>query len=205
MRSAAWVVFMLSALAMASIAFAYVPPPDPSTLFNPIYASHRWLLTTHALFAGLALMLTPFQLLPRLQRIPSLHRRLGWAYVSFAMIGAAAGIAMAPLSLGGPVATLGFATFGTVWIASTWLGVSAIRQGELAQHRRWMWASAGMAYTAVTFRLGDAGLLAFGVPTSLRHDVMTWACWIPNLAFTEWLSRRRTTQAESVRTATPAL
>lgn len=90
---------------------------------------------------------------------------------------------------------MGFVTFGALWVVSTWLGVFAVRQGVLALHRRLMFVSVAMAYSAVTFRIGLVLLVSFGLGESAAHDVMAWACWIPNVVFVECMSRRRSRSA----------
>lgn len=190
----AWVLFALSVMVVVSSAVEVVTRTDPGGLSNPVFAAHGGLLTTHALAAGLALALAPFQLVPRLQHVPAVHRSLGWAYVGSATIGGVTGVAMGPLSLGGASATVGFATFGGLWVVSTWLGVFAIgqthRQGGRVLHRRLMLVSVAVAFSAVTFRIGQAFLVSAGLEEAAVWDVMAWACWIPNVVFVEWLSRR---------------
>jgi hypothetical protein len=35
-----------------------------------------------------------------------------------------------------------------------------------------------------------------GVPFAVCYPVIAWMCWLPNLAFAEWLVRRKRTPAQ---------
>ena len=152
---------------------------------------------TGMLFAVLA---GPFQFRPRLRaRHRGVHRALGKLYVAGAIVGALGGLYMAQFSASGPPSDLGFALLAIAVLVTTTLGFVRIRQGRVQSHREWMVRSYALIFAAVTLRLEVAFLeQAFG-----EHDgyaIVAWACWVPNLAFAEWLIRARIRQAaKSVR------
>ena len=143
----------------------------------------------HTSFAGLALLLAPWQFVGGLRRnYPLVHRWAGRAYVGCVVI---SGVAAYPVALGttaGPIATAGFTLMATAWLATTLVAWRAVRRHRYAAHRRWMIRSFALALSAVTLRI------ALLVPMQLELDFMpiyrvtSWASWTLNLLLAElWL------------------
>jgi uncharacterized membrane protein len=198
-RCALWSVATLLSLLVVVVAAGYFRF-DPSTYFTEqrsVYLAHRLPLYVHIGGACLALATAPWQLSRALRRrLPRLHRATGRVYVAGVMVGGVGGLAMAPLSYGGPVAHLGFAVLALAWLTTTGLGLAAVRRGDLDRHRRWMVRSFALTFAAVTLRLylgTYLGLQAAGlapVAYSTAYAAIAWLAWVPNLALAWRLTSR---------------
>jgi uncharacterized membrane protein len=85
--------------------------------------------------------------------------------------------------------------------ASIILGVTAIRDRDIARHRAWMTRAyalgLGAGTQAFTVGFGEA---AFGAG-EVRTDLMMGAAWAINLAVAEWIIRRPATRPAPARAA----
>ena len=197
MRKVGWAVMAVLAVLVAVYATAVLLLPG----FGPPFLAERRLTVPLALTAHLAgslwaLAVGPFQLNGRL-RAASLqrHRWIGRSYVVGVLIGGLGGLAMAPYAETGRVASLGFATLGTIWITCTAMAFVRIRHGDRAAHRRWMIRSYALTLAAVTLRvyLTVSGIAQ--VPFETAYPVIAWLCWIPNLIVAEVILLRRSADA----------
>jgi uncharacterized membrane protein len=146
----------------------------------------------HLLGGAFALVLGPFQFSSSLRsRFLNVHRWMGRVYVVAVLVGGSGGIALAPISMGGVPAHLGFAVLGVLWIISVAIGYRRIRGGDLTTHRQWMMRNYSLTFAAVTLRVYLPLALAAGVPFESAYPVIAWLCWVPNLLFAEWLIARR--------------
>jgi len=198
-RRTLWSVATLLSLLVVVVAAGYFRF-DPSTYFTEqrsVYLAHRLPLYLHIGGACLALATAPWQLSRILrQRLPGLHRATGRVYVAGVVVGGIGGLAMAPLSFGGPVAHLGFTVLALAWLTTTGVGLAAVRRGDLARHRRWMIRSFALTFAAVTLRLylgtylglQAAGLAPVGYATA--YAAIAWLSWVPNLALAWRLTGR---------------
>ncbi|MBI3478543.1 MAG: DUF2306 domain-containing protein [Acidobacteria bacterium] len=164
-------------------------------IFNPTspialhFAPVKWYLVAHGFFGALAMVLGAFQFSNRLRaRYLRIHRTLGYVYVVsvFTSVPFAIPIAMkiGSLSLVAASAVQGFG-----WIVTTAIALYCIRNGNIAQHRRWMIRSYpfAMVFTVArmiipippVFQLGSAGV-----------EMVVWttialAAFLPNI-FLDW-------------------
>ena len=214
-RRLGWSVATLLSMLIVLYAIAYFRF-DPRTYFpqqRAVYLAHRVPLYLHIAGASLALLAAPWQLSRSLRRRwPWLHRATGRVYLVGVLIGGIGGLAMAPLSYGGPVAHAGFAALALAWLATTATGLVAIRRGDVARHRRWMTRSFALTFAAVTLRIylgAYQGLHAAGVlPVSFAaaYAAIAWLAWGPNLAIAWRLTRAGaagTERAQSLSDAEP--
>jgi uncharacterized membrane protein len=162
-------------------------PPVIAT--NPF--KDPWLVL-HAGFAALALLVGPFQWLPRLRaRVPKLHRWMGRVYVLACGLGGVAGLILAAGASTGPISQLGFGLLALLWLGSTLMAWRMAVQRRFAEHRAWMVRSFALTLSAVTLRLYLAVLLA--LPMSQFVDgyrLISFLCWVPNLLLAELFLRR---------------
>ena len=162
---------------------------DPSSPMAQHFAPVKWYLVVHAFFGGLAMLLGAFQFSNRLRaRYLRIHRASGYIYVSSVFIAAPFAVPVAmkidSLSL---VAASAVQSFG--WVVTTAIALYCIRQGNIAQHRRWMIRSYpfAMIFTVARllipippiFRLGFTGI-----------EMVVWttiflAAFLPNVIL-EW-------------------
>jgi hypothetical protein len=108
-------------------------------------------------------------------------------------IGGVAALIMAQQSQGGLVTHIGFGLLGVGWLATTTLAWRAIRARDQVTHRAWMIRSYALTYAAVTLRFQLPLSIALGIDFILAYKVISFAAWVPNLAFAEWWLRRRAT------------
>ena len=148
----------------------------------------------HAFASGAALIACGMQITPVFRRWASArtHRLLGWAYVLCVVLGAASGAALSRTAVGGAVSSAGFACLATAWAATTGGAVYAIRTGRPALHARLMSHSAALCFAAVMLRiyLPAAIFAPRGISFESAYRVISWACWVPNVAAVEawyWL------------------
>lgn len=166
--------------------------PDMRGTFD---AHHRLGIYAHVFASAFALALGPFQFITRLRsRLPELHRWSGRAYLGIGvLLGGLAGLVVAFNAFGGSVARAGFACLAAAWLFTGFQAYRAIRNREVALHRRWMVRNFALTFAAVTLRLWLPGLVASGVSMAVAYPVVAWLCWVPNLIAAELLINRRVT------------
>jgi uncharacterized membrane protein len=189
----AWALVTLLSLAIAaySLAQAMVGEalhPEP---LRESFLARPWGIASHALFGPLALAIGPWQFhAGSFARRPTLHRRLGWLYMLGAAGTGVSGLYMSLFAYTGAVASVGFAGMALALLATTGLGLWAIRRGDVARHRHWMLSSFALIFAAVTFRLW-APLLTLGLGSFERaYPWIAWIAWVPNLAWANWYAAR---------------
>ncbi len=143
-------------------------------------------LTLHAGFGATALMLGPFQFLPRLRtKHPRWHRRVGTAYVVCCLGAGIGGLVLALGTSAGPIAGVGFGLLALAWLSTTFTAWRLARRRDFARHPRWMIRSYALAFAAVTLRiyLPVSALLHLDYMSAYR--AVAYLCWLPNLALAE--------------------
>ncbi|MCA8908363.1 MAG: DUF2306 domain-containing protein [Rhodospirillaceae bacterium] len=207
---------VLRALALLGLAGLAIPigvfalryvEADPGLLpagLRVNFLGHPIAFVAHTTAGGLALLLTPVQLLPWLRRRhPRAHRWIGRAYVAACMVGGLAGLRIAFGTAYGPVAAAGFAALALAWLATTLRGFLAARAGDIARHRAWMLRSAALTFAAVTLRLEMIVLVELRLDFSVGYPAIAWLSWLPNLAFAEAWLRKRAAPRRAPGPATP--
>ncbi len=158
---------------------------------------HPLAFFAHVGLAPLALMLMPFQLLPRLRaRRPAMHRWIGRSYAVLVLLSGLGGLAMALGTEAGPVAALGFGLLAILWLGTTATGVWKVRTGDIPAHRQWMIRSAALIFAGVTLRFELPLLIASGLEFPVAYTIVAWLCWVPNLLVAEWVLRGRSRPVE---------
>jgi hypothetical protein len=158
-----------------------------------VYMLHTTGLLMHIVGAMLAVIIGPFQFLPRLRgrRFINVHRWLGRTYLIAVLVGGLGGLFMAPFSYGGLITHLGFAALGMLWLFSGWKAYRHIRHREIEPHRQWMMRNYALTFAGVTLRLWLPLLTTIGFDFLPTYLVVAWLCWVPNLLVVEWMIRRR--------------
>lgn len=134
----------------------------------------------HMGFSALALIAIVLTLATR--RRPGLHRPLGRFALLCVLIGSITAFPSAALSGADPVARIGFAFQGLVWLAFAAIGFAAVRARRLALHRAAMALMAATAFGAVVLRLVLAALVWLGEDTSIWYGGAAWAAWLLPIA-----------------------
>ncbi|MEU7141487.1 DUF2306 domain-containing protein [Nocardia sp. NPDC046473] len=191
---------LLTALAIGIAAFFVTPylrggstvPIDRSIV--GYYAS----LVVHAVPAGLALIIGPWQFVPQLRtRFPRLHRVAGRVYmVSVVAASAAASYAAAVTPSGFPL-QVAFYMLVVAWLYTAAKGYRTIRRREVQLHRIWMIRNYALTFAAVTLRLYLlAGTeVAKFIPSLEYRDIYTasaWASLLGNVLVAEYFIIQRT-------------
>jgi uncharacterized membrane protein len=177
-------------LSLGVALFSYrVLAPNPPAVGADVLANlmRRPWLPIHAGFAATALLVGPFQFLPRLRmRWPKLHRNIGKTYVIACLAAAPAGLVLATGTDAGPIAQWGFGTLAVLWFSATAYAFWLATQGRFVEHRRWMIRSFAMTFAAVTLRL------YLPIPPMFLHmsfldgyRAISWISWTSNLAVAE--------------------
>lgn len=188
----AYALIMLVALYALTYFIPTFKPPflQNKPLDNTVWRVAFW---THVGLGALALALGPFQLsTKRRQRNLLLHRKLGKLYIISILLASVCAFYAAFFTDSGWIAGSGFATLAVAWFYTTLRAYQTIRQGQVNQHRDWMYRSYAVTLAAVTLRIIlPVELALLGLPFSLAYPIVAWLCWVPNLIVVEWwLSKR---------------
>lgn len=186
-RRFAFALLLLTAFFTGLAALRYGLPGQPFAPPLTNLITQRELLVLHAVSAGLALMLGPWQFVTRLrERRPRLHRAIGWGYASCLLVGGLTALPLALQADGGLLAQVGFALLGLLWLASTAIALVHIRARRIAEHRRWMLRSFVLTAGGITLRLQILVGSAFGVPVEAFYTALAWTSWVPQALWLEW-------------------
>ncbi|MFZ2987397.1 DUF2306 domain-containing protein [Ideonella sp.] len=176
-------------MAYGLLPFGALVHPDMRITFQ----THALALGTHVFASALALVLGPFQFSARWRAArPQWHRWSGRAYLSIGvLLGGLSGLYMAFHAYGGMVSKLGFGALALAWLYTGARAFLAIRQGDVAAHRRWMVRNFALTWAAVTLRIDLPLSMAASLPFDLAYPAIAWLCWVPNLVVAEMRFNRR--------------
>lgn len=168
----------------ASFALPYLAQ-DPRVLTR--YGSRQAWLLVHIGAGTVALLTGPVQLwLGLSNRVVTLHRRLGLAYVASVAVGAVAAFYLAAHTTLGWVFGAGLTGLGVAWVVTTTLAVAAIRRQMIEQHKDWMIRSYVVTFAFVSFRAFWGLLQAAGIGTQAEQlAASSWFCWAGPLLVVE--------------------
>lgn len=184
-----WLLMLLLALVIGLVSLRYFfvrmeAATEPQ--FVETFARHLPMFLIHVGGGVLSLILGPWQFWSRLRnRSLSLHRWLGRLYLLAIFAGGLAGLGLAFISFGGPVAHAGFAALAAGWLVTGFMAYIRIRQGKVEAHRAWMIRSYALTFGAVTLRLWLPLLMAMGLEYPEAYVTVAWLSWVPNLAAAE--------------------
>jgi hypothetical protein len=130
---------------------------------------------------------------------PGIHRAAGYVYViGILFFAAPGGLVMSFFINRGPLVLLSFIAQGTLWAYFTGAALTAIRNGQVNAHRRWMVRSFALTAAAITLRIY---IFAFSWKVDLNqpaaYAVLAWMSWVPNLGVAEWIIRKKITSRVS--------
>jgi len=141
----------------------------------------------HILTGTIALLIGPWQISAFLRNLyPRLHRALGRSYVVLVLISAVASVCLAPrLDVFGTAYLRIFSA--ALWSAFTILGVVAIRNVDVAAHRRWMLRSYAFTYMGLTLLLYNWIGDSLGIALAYKYPAVSWMTFLTNVLFIEIL------------------
>src|SRR5450432_2663843 len=192
-----WGFLVLNALGTGLVALRYALPRIPFPTPLPNYSARHGFLIAHAVLSSVALLAGPWQFLGTFRkRHLNVHRLLGRIYCIAVMAGWITSLPLAAHAQTGVVASVGFLALGALWISATTAAYICIRSGRVERHREWMIRSYALTAAAITLRSYLPILLVTGTPLGIAYPMVAWLCWVPNIAFAEWLVRRRKTATQ---------
>jgi hypothetical protein len=198
-----WWTGAVSSVLIALGSYRYFVPviPVPTGIgANPM--AHPW-LWAHAGLAATALLVGPWQFIPRLRaRWPKVHRWVGRTYVFACLVGGFAGLLLASGSTAGPIARSGFGLLAVIWMLVNAQGLRLAMTGRYAEHREWMIRSFAMTFAAVTLRIYMPLAAVAHLDQLAAYRAIAWLAWIPNLMLAE-LYLRGLPRRRRVAVATP--
>lgn len=161
--------------------------------FGPFWAYAGWLVP-HVAAGTIALLIGPLQFRTALrQRYRTLHRWSGRVYAVAVLLGATMAVVMLTRShLAGIPYRLGLGGLAVAWVGTTALAVTAIRRGNVPQHREWMVRSYVVTFAFVAFRVVFVvARMALQNSTEASLTIAAWACWAVPLLFAEFVIQGR--------------
>ncbi|MFJ8434457.1 DUF2306 domain-containing protein [Kitasatospora sp. NPDC094019] len=167
---------------------------DPEVFLDQqraVYLAHRGSLVLHVGGGVLAILLGPWQFLPRLRaRRPALHRLTGRLYLLAVLAAGVGGLLMAPRGLVGPVAPIGFTGLAVLLLVSSALAWRAARRRDTRRHAAWAIRSFALIMAAATLRIWLPVMDLAGVPFEQAYATAAWTCWLINLVVAEHVIAR---------------
>jgi uncharacterized membrane protein len=173
-----WAALVVVAGYYVSTKTPYYSRYDAKT-YGAFWAYAGWLLA-HITSGIVALFLGPLQFWTALRRrYARLHRWTGRVYVAAVAVGAmmAAVMLTRTHAAGGCTAAV-WRGSALAWAGTTALALTAIRRGNVTQHREWMMRSYVVTFAFVSFRVVFDALRASGFGTFEEWAaVSAWICW----------------------------
>lgn len=154
----------------------------------------NWLFYQHIGFGAISMLTgwTQFSKNLRARRI-NVHRMLGKIYVLAVLFSGSAGLYLSFFATGGAVAGFGFGTMAVLWLSTTVMAFVTVKNGDIKAHQNWMIRSYALCWAAVTLRIWLPMLQgAVGVDFITAYLIVSWLCWVPNLAAAEIIVRKST-------------
>ena len=192
---AAWglMLFLALGIGLASSRYFTLNPEIYFPEQRAVYMAHTVAIIGHISGSLAALLLGPFQFLPRLRRKRwlSIHRWSGRVYLVGIAVGGLFGLYVAQMAYGGLVTHLGFTGLALFWLYSGYQAYRAIRRGDIQTHKRWMFRNYAATFAAVTLRLWLPLSMALGIDFTLAYRTIAWLCWVPNVLIVEWWLHQR--------------
>ena len=194
-KAIGWVLLLLMAVlpVLNSLGYLTMDPNNFSfTQQKAVYTAHMTMLMMHIVPAMLAILIGPFQFLPRLRkgRLLKIHRWMGKTYLLSILLGGIGGLYMAQFAYGGIISRLGFGTLAILWLYSGYRAYRHIRNKEVEQHREWMIRNYALTLAGLMLRVWVPLSMATGIDFTMAYMFIGWLCWVPNLFVAEWIVRR---------------
>jgi hypothetical protein len=206
-RPRPWSAAPLLVLVIAFLAFSLPPylTGDPSQSRIPVTPAggpgYYPMLVAHVVFGSVAILAACFQVWPWFrERLPDVHRRIGYAYVFAGVLPAGLlGLLIGARSPFGPTLRASNVVLAIVWLLVTVIGFRAARAYDLDAHRRWMTRSLVLTLSVITNRvwavvwviaLSPQLETTFGGNQALMVQAIAglsgWLGWVVPLVLTEW-------------------
>ncbi len=195
MKKILQITFLLvGGMSMLLMSFHYLQSNSTGILQNKAIAASFWYLLTfrlHILFGIIAILIGPFQFLKGLRtKYLILHRAFGYVYFSSVLLSGLAGLVVAQFAMGGQLTAVGFTMLSILWLYTTIKAVGAIKNGNIAKHKKWMFLSYALTFSAITQRTTLLIPLLTDVPFIPVYQASAWFPWMFNLSIAYALYQR---------------
>jgi len=191
--------FLFGAISMIAMSLHYFQLDVTGVMKGKSISSEAWYrycLRIHILFGIVAITVGPFQFIKKLRTCFSqLHRKIGYLYFGSVIISSLTGLVVAQHAMGGWSTRIGFSILAILWCSSTILAVKAILDKDLTKHRKWIYLSYGLTFSAITQR---TLLLIVFISAFDFMDIYRWSAWLPwmlNATLAVFLFNRSLTKA----------
>jgi hypothetical protein len=205
-----WAFLLLMAVFPVLLSSGYLtlnPEDFNFTAQKAVYMAHHAMLMAHIVTSMLAILIGPFQFLPKLRtgRLLKVQRWLGRVYLLSILFGGLSGLYMAQFGYGGLITELGFAALAILWLYSGYMAYMQIRNKDIEGHRQWMIRNYALTFAGTMLRVWVPIFVGgVGIDFVMAYRAIAWLCWVPNLLVAEWIIRRsRRSQRSSRRVAQP--
>lgn len=123
------------------------------------------------------------------QRLPRLHRGLGYVYIlGLLLLAAPSGLVMGLHANGGPIAQASFSILSILWFGFTWIALRSVIAGDYQRHRDFMMRSFALTLSAITLRAWKLLLVQLFHPAPMDvYVVVSVLGWVPNLLLAEYI------------------
>lgn len=167
------------------VAFLQIKQSEVSQIPNYLFFFYLHVYTSlFALFAGFTQFSNSI-----LKKNKNIHRQIGKMYVIVVLFFAApSGFFIGLYANGGSTSIIAFTTLALLWFVFTFKAFIAIKKGDVISHKKLMYRSYALAFSAVTLRLWKVILVFLFQPSPMDvYQIIAWLGWIPNLLFVEYL------------------
>jgi uncharacterized membrane protein len=191
LKKIGWSMMLILAILVSLMVSRYLTL-DPDVYFpeqKAVYMAHSTILIVHVVASMLAILIGPFQFLPRIRkgRWLKVHRGLGRTYLLGILFGGLSGLYMAQLAYGGTISRLGFTALAILWLYSGYKAYKHIRNKNIEGHRQWMIRNYALTFAGVMLRVWSPLSDAMGIDFLMAYRAIAWLCWVPNLIFAHWV------------------
>lgn len=119
---------------------------------------------------------------------PKIHRNIGKLYILIVLLfSAPSGFIIGLYANGGLFSKISFIILAILWFLFTLKAFLSVKKGKITQHKKFMYRSFALAFSAITLRLWKVILVYLFQPNPMDvYQIIAWLGWIPNLLFVEY-------------------
>jgi uncharacterized membrane protein len=152
------------------------------------WATYRWSFYLH-IFSSLWVLaagLTQFSS-GLLRKMPLIHRWVGRIYVAIILcVSGPAAFVMSIYANGDDFTKASFMVLSVLWWAATWAAFRAIKQGNIEQHKAWMYRSYALTLSAISLRIMQFCFATWtDIEPETAYQMVALPSWLINLLIAE--------------------
>ncbi len=179
---------------MVVMSLHYFQSDSAGILKRKEFANSFWYLfsfRTHIFLGLVAIVIGPFQFVKKIRgTYKILHRIIGYVYTVSVLFSGLAGLIIAQFAMGGWITTIGFSALSITWLYTTIKAISSIRGGDILNHKKWMFLSYGLTFSAIIQRTLLLIPLLTETPFMPIYQLSAWLPWLLNLSIAYYLYKR---------------